>query len=148
MDLISERTKLLQRDAEWAALASEGSEVEAILSYWTDDAVVLRNYEGMLVRYQAEDKPNTVQPTKTRGVSSLLQGSKTLLMPEQNERMVRRQLHLLTHEEPKAYTDRNGHNCCEGNGHEEGLVAVNTAGEKFSIFVLRSATRNPRSKTS
>src|SRR5437867_999302 len=41
MDLISERTKLLQRDAEWAALASEGSEVEAILSYWTDDAVVL-----------------------------------------------------------------------------------------------------------
>ena len=25
----------------------------------SDDAVVLRNYEGMLVRYQAEDKPNT-----------------------------------------------------------------------------------------
>ena len=30
----------------------------------SDDAVVLRNYEGMLVRYQAEDKPNTVQPTR------------------------------------------------------------------------------------
>ena len=28
----------------------------------SDDAVVLRNYEGMLVRYQAEDKPHTVQP--------------------------------------------------------------------------------------
>lgn len=41
MDLTSERTKLLQRDAEWAALASEGLKVEAILSYWTDDAVVL-----------------------------------------------------------------------------------------------------------
>ena len=41
----------------------------------SDDAVVLRNYEGMLVRYQAEDKPNTVQPTRTRGVSSLLQGT-------------------------------------------------------------------------
>jgi ketosteroid isomerase-like protein len=41
MDLIAERTKLLQRDAEWAALASEGLKVEAILSYWTDDAVVL-----------------------------------------------------------------------------------------------------------
>ena len=41
MDLALEKTKLLQRDAEWAALASEGRDVEAILSYWTDDAVVL-----------------------------------------------------------------------------------------------------------
>ena len=41
MDLVAERTKVLQRDAEWAALASEGRDVEAILSYWTDDAVVL-----------------------------------------------------------------------------------------------------------
>ena len=41
MDLVAERTKLLQRDAEWAALASEGRDVEAIVSYWTDDAVVL-----------------------------------------------------------------------------------------------------------
>ena len=55
----------------------------------SDDAVVLRNYEGMLVRYQAEDKPNTVQPTATRGVSSLLQGTKSVLMPENNERMAR-----------------------------------------------------------
>lgn len=56
----------------------------------SDDAVVLRNYEGMLIRYQAEDKPNTVQPTKTRGVSGLLQGDKTQLVPEGNERMARR----------------------------------------------------------
>ena len=41
MDLVAERAKLLQRDAEWAALASQGSDVEAIVSYWTDDAVVL-----------------------------------------------------------------------------------------------------------
>src|SRR5580704_1703000 len=41
----------------------------------SDDAVVLRNYEGMLVRYQAEDKPNTARKkTRTRGVSALLQG--------------------------------------------------------------------------
>jgi lysine 2,3-aminomutase len=96
----------------------------------SDDAVVLRNYEGMLVRYQAEDKPNTVQPTKTRGVSSLLQGNRTLLMPEQNERMARRQLHLLTHsDEHKPSIDGTGHNCCEGNGQEEALVALNTVGE-------------------
>ena len=41
MDLASERTRLLQRDAEWAAAASEGRDIERILSYWTDDAVVL-----------------------------------------------------------------------------------------------------------
>jgi lysine 2,3-aminomutase len=56
----------------------------------SDDAVVLRNYEGMLVRYQSEDKPNTIQATNTRGVSSLIQGDKTKLMPEGNERMARR----------------------------------------------------------
>ncbi len=41
MDLASERARLLRRDAEWAAAASEGRDVERILSYWTDDAVVL-----------------------------------------------------------------------------------------------------------
>jgi lysine 2,3-aminomutase len=56
----------------------------------SDDAVVLRNYEGMLIRYQAEDKPNTVQPTRTTGVSGLLQGSKSALIPEGTERMARR----------------------------------------------------------
>jgi ketosteroid isomerase-like protein len=40
MDLASQRTSLLKRDAEWAVAASEGREVELILSYWTDDAVV------------------------------------------------------------------------------------------------------------
>ena len=41
MDLAAERTRLLRRDAEWAAAASEGSDVERVLSYWTDDAVVM-----------------------------------------------------------------------------------------------------------
>jgi lysine 2,3-aminomutase len=56
----------------------------------SDDAVVLRNYEGMLIRYQAEDKPQTAQPTQTRGVSGMLQGDQTALVPEGNERMARR----------------------------------------------------------
>jgi lysine 2,3-aminomutase len=57
----------------------------------SDDAVVLRNYEGLLIRYQAEDKPAVNgQPTNTRGVSGLLQGDKTVLIPENNERMARR----------------------------------------------------------
>ena len=41
MDVHAERTQLLQRDAEWAALAAEGRDVERLVSYWTDDAVVL-----------------------------------------------------------------------------------------------------------
>lgn len=41
MDLASERIRLLRRDAEWAAAASEGRDVERVLSYWTDDAVVM-----------------------------------------------------------------------------------------------------------
>jgi lysine 2,3-aminomutase len=63
----------------------------------SDDAVVLRNYEGMLIRYQAEDKPSAEGlKTPTRGVSGLLQGDKTQLMPEGNERMARRrQLHVI-----------------------------------------------------
>src|SRR4030081_216564 len=62
----------------------------------SDDAVVLRNYEGMLVRYQAEEKLQTVQPTPSRGVSSLLQGSKSALIPIGNDRMARRELTVLT----------------------------------------------------
>jgi lysine 2,3-aminomutase len=84
----------------------------------SDDAVVLRNYEGMLVRYQAEDKPANSEPTRTRGVSSLLQGSQSVLMPEKNERMARRQLHVLeSHDESD--------DCCEShNGHAEELFPL------------------------
>src|SRR5215213_6666365 len=41
MDLERERKRLLDRDAEWAAVASTGRDVERILSFWTDDAQVL-----------------------------------------------------------------------------------------------------------
>lgn len=88
----------------------------------SDDAVVLRNFEGMIVRYQAEDKPGTVKPTATRGVSALLQGSKSVLIPENNERMARRRLHLqLAQPETNGYHANGGSN---GDGHhEDGQVA-------------------------
>src|SRR5207249_2620178 len=57
----------------------------------SDDAVILRNYEGLLIRYQAEDKALPPKaPLKTQGVSSLLQGDKTALVPENTERLARR----------------------------------------------------------
>src|SRR5437660_12029729 len=40
-DAKTEGEKLLRRDAEWADLASAGKDVEKIVSYWTDDAVLI-----------------------------------------------------------------------------------------------------------
>jgi ketosteroid isomerase-like protein len=41
MDSAVERDRLLLRDAQWAAVASEGNDVERIISFWTDDAIVM-----------------------------------------------------------------------------------------------------------
>src|SRR5439155_13655856 len=95
----------------------------------SDDAVVLRNYAGMLVRYQAEDKPNTVRPTATRGVSSLVQGTKSVIMPENSERMARRRLRVLTTpiDEQDTHERTNGHGngrCGGGDGHTEELISL------------------------
>lgn len=49
-DAAAEGRKLLQRDAEWAQAASEGKDVDKIVSYWADDAIVMepgqKPYEG------------------------------------------------------------------------------------------------------
>ncbi len=41
MDVEVERERLLARDAQWAKLASEGGDIDEIVSYWTDNAVVI-----------------------------------------------------------------------------------------------------------
>jgi ketosteroid isomerase-like protein len=40
-DANAESAKLMARDAEWSNLATEGKDVEKIVSYWADDAVVM-----------------------------------------------------------------------------------------------------------
>lgn len=40
-DAAAEETKLLRRDAEWADLAKAGKDVDKIVSYWTEDAVLI-----------------------------------------------------------------------------------------------------------
>ncbi len=82
----------------------------------SDDAVVLRNFEGMLVRYQAEDKPTTVQKTRTRGVSALLQGTESAIIPQNSERMARRKLRILS--EAEDHESSNGNGCCGGSAPE------------------------------
>ena len=58
----------------------------------SDDAVVLRNYEGMLVRYHPTGEPSEVaDPVATQGVSGLLSGQADVLVPEGNPRLGRRE---------------------------------------------------------
>jgi lysine 2,3-aminomutase len=62
----------------------------------SDDSVVLRNYEGLLIRYQSEDRPlaegkeDRRSRKKAQSVSTLLGGNQSVLIPENNERMSRR----------------------------------------------------------
>ena len=41
MDSTTEKELLMARDAEWAAAASAGENIDLILSFWTDDVVVM-----------------------------------------------------------------------------------------------------------
>jgi ketosteroid isomerase-like protein len=40
-DATAESAALMRRDAEWADLATAGQDVDKIVSYWSDDAVVM-----------------------------------------------------------------------------------------------------------
>ena len=40
-DAATEEAKLLRRDAEWADLATAGKDVDKIVSYWSDDALIM-----------------------------------------------------------------------------------------------------------
>jgi lysine 2,3-aminomutase len=101
----------------------------------SDDAVVLRNDEGMLVRYQAEDKPNTCQPAASRGVSALLQGTKSALIPENSERMARRQrialVEIPVEEAIPPGAEGHGQGCGGGAGH-----GSDPTGSRAGLFPL------------
>ena len=40
-DPVMEQAELLHRDAEWADLASAGKDVDKIVSFWSDDAILI-----------------------------------------------------------------------------------------------------------
>lgn len=78
----------------------------------SDDAVVLRNYEGLLFRYAPDDRADGTATYKSLGVSSLLGGQRTPLVPAGNPRMARRQKHV---HQPASKAGGNGR--VKGNGH-------------------------------
>ena len=47
-DSVAEAGKLLKRDAEWAEVAAAGKDVDKIISYWADDAVVIPQGQPMV----------------------------------------------------------------------------------------------------
>jgi lysine 2,3-aminomutase len=64
-----------------------------------DNAVVLRNYEGVLFRYAPQDAGQSVSPAySSLGVSSLLSGARDALVPEDTPRIERRAQHTAPQE--------------------------------------------------
>jgi ketosteroid isomerase-like protein len=41
-DAVAESAKVAQRDADWSKVSFEGKDIEAIVSYWSDDAHLLQ----------------------------------------------------------------------------------------------------------
>jgi lysine 2,3-aminomutase len=57
----------------------------------SDDSVVLRNYEGVMIHYHPDGEPLSRRPpVSTQGVSSLLEGQAEVLVPEGTPRLQRR----------------------------------------------------------
>ena len=57
----------------------------------SNDSVVLRNYEGMIVHYRPTGTaPNVAPPVATQGVSALLANQGGVLIPQGNPRLARR----------------------------------------------------------
>jgi lysine 2,3-aminomutase len=94
-----------------------------------DDAVVLRNYEGMLVRYSPQGQSHARPPVATQGVSALLESQAEALVPEGNPRHKRRKplppLLDPANIKPARQNGANGKHRTNGtNGHDhEGLAS-------------------------
>lgn len=65
-DAAAEGRALLQRDADWAAAASAGKDIDRIVAYWSDDAIVIEPGEPPLVG-KAAIRAFVAQSLKTPG---------------------------------------------------------------------------------
>jgi lysine 2,3-aminomutase len=94
-----------------------------------ENAVVLRNYEGMLFRYAPEDQ--AAEPGgayATQGVSALLAGERTALVPDGTPRMARRAEHAMEHAAESAPPAPHEVIQLQGYQRGEALAAVAPAG--------------------
>ena len=67
-DKEAEASKLMARDAEWSNLATAGKDLDKIVSYWTDDAVVMEPGQAA-VEGKAAIRAYVSESLKTPGFS-------------------------------------------------------------------------------
>ena len=85
----------------------------------SEDSVVLRNYEGMMVNYHPTGEPTAKrEPVATLGVSALTEGQREVLVPEATPRMVRRKANLPRQGSVAAAVGKVSK--ANGNGHAHG----------------------------
>jgi lysine 2,3-aminomutase len=118
----------------------------------SDNAVVLRNYEGMIFRYQPEDGSETAPSTNSaQNVSAVLTGDCQPLVPEQSVRQRRRrknaekrQLTDLTANARSPDGERNpSPKSMNGKSSSNGTGSANKNGRKSSSNGLGQIRRRP-----
>ena len=82
-DADAEGAKLLRMDAVWADLASEGKDLEKVLSYWSDDATLY--FPGQpVVKGKAALRAYVSQSFKTPGFKIHWKSEKPVFSPDGN----------------------------------------------------------------
>jgi lysine 2,3-aminomutase len=93
----------------------------------SDDAVILRNYEGMIFRYAPEDKPVEAQPIESQGVSRVLSGNGRPIVPADTPRQQRRRKFALEKVQVEEHTFGG-----QPNGTDAGLAPIDDANKAAS----------------
>lgn len=108
----------------------------------SEDAVILRNYEGLIFRYAPshQDEPQT-EKYDSLGVSSLLGGAAKPLIPEGNRRLARRQQRrdaatAMNGHLPEIVSGANGHALNGENGADRLFVAEDAAADRPEPVLL------------
>jgi ketosteroid isomerase-like protein len=80
-DAAREKAKLLRRDSEWAETAWSGKDIEKILSYWTDDALLI--FPGQpILEGKAAIRPYVASSLNTPGFKIHWVSSKPVFSPD------------------------------------------------------------------
>jgi ketosteroid isomerase-like protein len=80
-DADAEGAKLLKIDAEWADLASDGKDVEKIISYWSDDATLM--FPGQpIIKGKAALRAYVTESVKTPGFKIHWKSEKPVFSPD------------------------------------------------------------------
>lgn len=117
----------------------------------SENAVVLRNYEGMMFRYAPDERGGPTEGIATLGVSNVLSGNGTPLIPVGNRRMARRRQNTGVRQPTKATTPiamrtnaatANGRSPASANGNGRALNKPAAAKVRTTV----SAEKNGRGK--